>query len=84
MKTVTITQWYEFSVVAEVQVPDDYETVDIQEAFEDFPISIEVKMRDDEGWFGEDHAVISYATEDLTTTGGIEVIEPEQPEGEPA
>jgi hypothetical protein len=82
MKTVTITQWYEFSVVAEVQVPDDYETVDIQEAFEDFPISIEVKVRDEE--FGEDHALISYITEDLTTTGGIEVIEPEQPEGEPA
>jgi hypothetical protein len=82
MKTVTITQWYEFSVVAEVQVPDDYETVDIQEAFEDFPISIEVKVREDEGWFGEDHALISYITEDLTTTGGIEVLE--QPEGEPA
>jgi hypothetical protein len=82
MKTVTITQWYEFSVVAEVQVPDDYETVDIQEAFEDFPISIEVKVRDEE--FGENHALISYITEDLTTTGGIEVIEPEQPEGEPA
>ena len=82
MKTVTITQWYEFSVVAEVQVPDDYETVDIQEAFEDFPISIEVKVRDEE--FGEDHALISYITEDLTTTGGIEVIEPEQPEGETA
>ena len=82
MKTVTITQWYEFSVVAEVLVPDDYETVDIQEAFEDFPISIEVKVREEE--FGEDHALISYITEDLTTTGGIEVIEPEQPEGEPA
>jgi len=82
MKTVTITQWYEFSVVAEVQVPDDYDTVDIQEAFEDFPISIEVKVRDEE--FGENHALISYITEDLTTTGGIEVIEPEQPEGEPA
>ena len=82
MKTVTITQWYEFSVVAEVQVPDDYETVDIQEAFEDFPISIDVKVRDEE--FGENHALISYITEDLTTTGGIEVIEPEQPEGEPA
>ena len=82
MKTVTITQWYEFSVVAEVQVPDDYDTVDIQEAFEDFPISIDVKVRDEE--FGEDHALISYITEDLTTTGGIEVIEPEQPEGEPA
>jgi len=82
MKTVTITQWYEFSVVAEVQVPDDYEIIDIQEAFEDFPISIDVKVREEE--FGEDHALISYATEDLTTTGGIEVIEPEQPEGEPA
>jgi hypothetical protein len=82
MKTVTITQWYEFSVVAEVQVPDDYDTVDIQEAFEDFPISIEVKVRDAE--FGEDHALISYITEDLTTTGGIEVIETEQPEGETA
>jgi len=80
MKTVTITQWYEFSVVAEVQVPDDYDTVDIQEAFEDFPISIDVKVREEE--FGENHAVISYITEDLTTTGGIEVIEPEQPEGE--
>ena len=82
MKTVTITQWYEFSVVAEVQVPDDYDTVDIQGAFEDFPISIDVRVREEE--FGEDHALISYITEDLTTTGGIEVIEPEQPEGEPA
>lgn len=82
MKTVTITQWYEFSVVAEIQVPDDYETVDIQGAFEDFPISIDVRVREEE--FGEDHALISYITEDLTTTGGIEVIEPEQPEGEPA
>ena len=82
MKTVTITQWYEFSVVAEVQVPDDYETVDIQEAFEDFPISIEVKVREEE--FGDEFAIVSYITEDLTTTGGIEVIEPETDEGEPA
>lgn len=83
MKTVTITQWYEFSVVAEVQVPEDFETVDIQEAFEDFPISIEVQVREGEGWF-VDYPLISYATEDLTTTGGIEVIEPETDEGEPA
>jgi len=82
MKTVTITQWYEFSVVAEVQVPEDFETVDIQEAFEDFPISIEVKVREEE--FGDEFAIVSYATEDLTTTGGIEVIEPETDEGEPA
>lgn len=81
MKTVTITQWYEFSVVAEVQVPEDFETVDIQETFEDIPISIDVKVLEGEGWF-VDCPLISYITEDLTTTGGVEVIEPEQ--GEPA
>ena len=75
MKTVTITQWYEFSVVAEVRVPDNYETIDIQEVFEDLPISIDVKVQTNDGWFGEDHALVSYITEGLTTTGGVEVLE---------
>jgi hypothetical protein len=53
MKEYTVTTTYELAVTVTVHVPDDMDVAEVQELFEDLPISVTVEPEWDDTDFGD-------------------------------